>query len=167
MEQLINGVSESITPRCVILTLSLLLDTNQFQGCNDAFTYRWERVIDFLKLHYVLSQRTDSAYWQDNRASESIPARIKELLTLWRHKPPSRYDFVRIEEVFPSASYQYVLYGMGFRTEAGNAPRRSDHIELAAGYFSEAAALTHKMLGALPGNRELIRHITKYGLQKI
>jgi hypothetical protein len=27
---------------------------------NDAFTYRWERVIDFLKLHYVLSQRRDT-----------------------------------------------------------------------------------------------------------
>ena len=54
---------------------------------NEAFTYRWERVIDFLKLHYVLSRRVDSDYWRDNRAA---PARLEELLTLWRHRPPSR-----------------------------------------------------------------------------
>jgi tryptophan halogenase len=34
---------------------------------NEAFTYRWERVIDFLKLHYVLSRRSDSAYWIEHR----------------------------------------------------------------------------------------------------
>ena len=33
---------------------------------DEAFTYRWERVIDFLKLHYVLSERLDSDYWIDN-----------------------------------------------------------------------------------------------------
>jgi tryptophan halogenase len=82
---------------------------------NEAFTYRWERVIDFLKLHYVLSQRRDSAYWRDNTAT--VPERLGELLTLWRHRTPSRTDFYRIEEVFPSASYHYILYGMGHHTE--------------------------------------------------
>ena len=133
---------------------------------NDAFTYRWERVIDFLKLHYVLSQRCDSAYWLDNRQAESIPQRLKELLVLWRHRSPSRYDLFRIEEVFPSASYQYVLYGMGFQSEENIATKRSDNRE-PEGYFREAAALTKKMLSALPGNRELIEHICRYGMQKI
>ncbi|WP_435336476.1 tryptophan 7-halogenase, partial [Klebsiella pneumoniae] len=32
---------------------------------NNRFNYRWQRVIDFLKLHYVLSERNDSPYWQD------------------------------------------------------------------------------------------------------
>ncbi|HZV65759.1 MAG TPA: tryptophan halogenase family protein [Telluria sp.] len=132
---------------------------------NETFTYRWERVIDFLKLHYVLSKRTDSAFWRDNRAAESIPARLADSLTLWRHRPPSRYDLYRIEEVFPSASYQYILYGMGFRTEAGT--RRADHADVADQYFREAATLTGKMLEALPSNRELIAHIRRHGLQKI
>ncbi|MBV6321535.1 tryptophan halogenase family protein [Duganella violaceipulchra] len=133
------------------------------QRFNEAFTYRWERVIDFLKLHYVLSQRRDSDYWRDNTAA--IPDRLNDLLTLWRHRAPSRNDFNRIEEVFPSASYQYVLYGMGFRSEFSYPqPRQA---ALADGYFREAAALTRKMLGALPDNRELINHIKRHGLQKI
>jgi hypothetical protein len=134
---------------------------------NDAFTYRWERVIDFLKLHYVLSQRRDSDYWRDNTEVADIPHRLGELLTLWQHRSPSRYDFFRIEEVFPSASYQYVLYGMGFRTEPGRATRQTDQPALADGYFRETAELTRKMLGALPANRELLAHIRQHGMQKI
>lgn len=134
---------------------------------NDAFTYRWERVIDFLKLHYVLTHRTDSDFWRDNARPASIPERLQEQLTLWRHQPPSRYDFPRVEEVFPSASYQYVLYGMGFRPDSSGATRRTDDADRADGYFREAASLTSKMLAALPTNRALISHIKRHGLSKI
>jgi tryptophan halogenase len=131
---------------------------------NDAFTYRWERVIDFLKLHYVLSKRDDSQYWRDNRAPASIPERLRESLALWRSQPPSRYDLHRIEEVFPSASYQYVMYGMGMLPEVDAGIRHMEHAALADGFFREAAALTRKMLPALPTNRELIGHIVRHGM---
>ena len=134
---------------------------------NDFFTYRWERVIDFLKLHYLLSRRDDSAYWRENRRDETVPDRLRELIVLWRHQPPSRYDLHRVEEVFPSASYQYVLYGMGFRPELEGFSRRNDDADRADEYFREAAQLTRKMLGALPSNRDLIDHIRKNGLQRI
>ena len=128
---------------------------------NDSFTYRWERVIDFLKLHYVLSRRTTSAFWRDNLAPATVPERLRELLVLWRHQPPSRYDLHRIEEVFPSASYQYVLYGMGFRPEPAASTRRADDCDRADAFFREAAALTGRMLAALPTNRELLTHIRR------
>ena len=128
---------------------------------NEAFTYRWERVIDFLKLHYVLSKRTDSDYWLDNRQA---PERLEELLALWRYRAPSRTDFGRIDEVFPSASYQYVLYGMGFHTQHSASARRADGADAC---FREAAALTTKMLAALPPNRALIEHICRRGLHSI
>jgi glycine/D-amino acid oxidase-like deaminating enzyme len=131
---------------------------------NEAFRYRWERVIDFLKLHYVLSQRRDSAYWRDNTAD--APERLAELLTLWRHRAPSRSDFNRIEEVFPAASYQYILYGMGFRSDFSRAPKPHEAAQSDA-YFQEAATLTKKMLHGLPDNRSLINHIKLHGLQKI
>lgn len=134
---------------------------------NEAFIYRWQRVIEFLKLHYVLSQRDDSAFWREQHERHSIPERLAELLTLWRHLPPSRHDFVRIEEVFPSASYQYVLYGMGFQPQPGNLPARPGQREVAEGYFREAANLAHKMLPALPSNRELLNHIARHGMPKI
>jgi len=134
---------------------------------NTVFTYRWERVIDFLKLHYVLSRRDDTDYWRDNRRDDSVPERLRELLALWRQQPPSRYDLDRIEEVFPSASYQYVLYGMGFRPDPPAHARRADDGDIAGAHFQEAARLTRRMLAALPGNRELLGHVRQHGFQKI
>ena len=132
---------------------------------NDDFRYRWARVIDFLKLHYALSQRCDSAYWREHRSDASLPDSLRELLVLWQRRAPSRLDFGRIEEVFPAASYQYVLYGMGYRP----APRALTPAALAtAGMFlSEAAALTRKMLPALPRHRALIQHIQQHGLSTV
>ena len=132
---------------------------------NDTFRYRWERVIEFLKLHYVLSRRDDSAYWIDHRAPDTIPERLRELLDLWRYRAPVRGDFPRIEEVFPTASWQYILYGMGWRTEPG-ATARSEGAA-ADDYFREAADLARRMLPALPANRELIDHIRTRGLPRI
>jgi glycine/D-amino acid oxidase-like deaminating enzyme len=129
---------------------------------NEAFTYRWERIIEFLKLHYVLSRRTDSAYWIDHRAAHTRSQRLSELLALWRTRAPSRRDFPRIEEIFPSASWQYVLYGMGFRPEFTE--RASDLPEAADQYFREAARLTARMLPQLPANRAMLDHIRQYGM---
>ena len=134
---------------------------------NERFRYRWDRVIEFLKLHYVLSQRTDSDFWVDNKQPDSVPDRLQELLSLWRFQPPSRRDFYQVDEIFPSASYQYVLYGMGFHPAERAAPRRSDDATKADGFFRESASLTRKMLAALPSNRELINQVKSNGLPKI
>ena len=118
-------------------------------------------------MHYVLSRRADSPFWRDNGLPQSIPDRLSEQLTLWRHQPPSRYDFFRVEEVFPSASYQYVLYGMGFRPDPRLMGRAADDADRADGFFRETAALTGKMLAALPTNRELIAHVRRNGLHGV
>ncbi len=134
---------------------------------NDTSSYRWDRIVDFLKLHYVLSKRDDSDYWRDNRRPETIPTRLQELLELWRHQPPSRYDLNRVEEVFPSASYQFILYGMGFMPDPRPTARHSDDLARAEGYFRESAELARKMLAALPGHREMLDHVKSRGMPRI
>jgi hypothetical protein len=131
---------------------------------NDAFIYRWQRVIDFLKLHYVLSSRRESAYWRDHADAASQPESLRELLRLWRHRSPSQRDFPRGEEIFPSASWQYILYGMGLRPDP--AGRRGGSIA-ARNFLAETERLTARLLGGLPGNRELIDHIRQHGLPTI
>src|SRR4051812_43563332 len=122
----------------VLIELSAKLIAEQMPACREVMDviaarfnattlYRWGRVIDFLKLHYVLTRREDSSFWRDNRLPETVPERLQNLLLLWRHQSPSYHDeFDRIEEVFPAASYQYVLYGMGFRTEVEPATLAGD-----------------------------------------
>jgi tryptophan halogenase len=133
---------------------------------NDAFTYRWERVVDFLKLHYALSRRDDSDYWREHREAASMPDRLADLLTLWRHRAPYRADFFRVEEVFPAASYQYVLHGMGHLPEPSTRLRHAGIGDAAEPFFRETAHLARRMLAALPLQRSLITHIQAHGLPR-
>lgn len=85
---------------------------------NRLFRYRWDRIVEFLKLHYVLSRR-DEPYWRAHRDPDHIPPHLVELLTLWRDQPPSSSDFPYVDEIFSAESHQYILYGMGFPAPAG------------------------------------------------
>ena len=123
---------------------------------NDVFLYRWDRIIDFLKLHYVLSKRSDTRYWTDNRDPETIPESLQELLRLWRYQPPWHNDFSHREEIFSSASYQYVLYGMGFETEPRGSASDSRSAAEAERLFAENSQMANKIVANLPGNRELL-----------
>jgi tryptophan 7-halogenase len=134
---------------------------------NATTQYRWGRIIEFLKLHYVLTKRTDSTFWRDNVVPETIPERLRELLKLWRYQSPWFHDeFDRVEEVFPPASYQYVLYGMGFRTgvERGMIANETFAVNQA---MRENSRATERMLAGLPRNRDLIRKIMKHGMPSI
>jgi tryptophan halogenase len=129
---------------------------------NESFAYRWSRIIDFLKLHYVLSRRDDADYWRDHRRAASQPDSLRELLQLWAHRAPSRNDFYRAEEVFPAASYQYVLYGMKFKPALRMLP--PERLAAAQARMNDVATITKRMLGALPRHRDLIQHIRTHGM---
>jgi tryptophan halogenase len=128
---------------------------------NETFLYRWDRIIDFLKLHYVLSKRSDSQYWIDNRKPETIPESLQELLRLWRYQPPWHNDFSQREEIFSSASYQYVLYGMGFESAARKSAPDSSRAGEAERLFAETSQAANKVVANLPGNRELLMQIAQ------
>ncbi len=133
---------------------------------NETTLYRWDRIIDFLKLHYVLSKRTDSPFWIDNRDPDTIPESLKEQLELWRHRAPGDLDFMSNCEMFPAASYQYVLFGMGFRMDVSNLPLERG-IGIAQRAFTQNETLKSKWIRTLPKNRDLINRIKEHGLQKI
>ena len=124
---------------------------------NARMRHHWERIVEFLKLHYAIGGR-DEPYWSDHRAADSCPDTLREKLTLWRQQPPWHDDAPRVDELFPSASYQYVLYGMGFRpryTDAGTAPYRRMR-ERADQVFHEVRENGRKMVELLPTNRQLL-----------
>ena len=134
---------------------------------NEKFLHHWSNLIDFLKLHYILSQQTEKPFWRDNCQRETVPDSLQESLQLWKHQFPWNYDFLRKEELFSVASYQYVLYGMGFVTQPRTTQRKSDDAQMAYQQFQKNSERTKQLLGALPTNRELIEHIKQYGMHKI
>ena len=129
---------------------------------NARFAYRWARIVDFLKLHYVLSERQEP-YWVAHRDRATWPDRLTELLGRWRHETPSREDFPQAREIFPAASYAYVLYGMGFEGPPARR-RRTDAPERASTAAQGIAARTARCLAGLPPNRQLLQHVCRHGL---
>ncbi len=173
------GFLEPLESSAIVLTeLSAKLIAEQMPACREVMDviaarfnatthYRWGRIIDFLKLHYVLTRRTDTDFWRDNVLPETIPERLQELLLLWKYQSPWFHDeFDRVEEVFPAASYQYVLYGMGFRTEVEPAALQPD-ARRAERAMRENVAQTERLRAGLPRHRELIRKIHEHGLQPV
>ncbi len=125
---------------------------------NNRFEYRWQRIIDFLKLHYVLSKRS-SEYWRAHKEPSSIPESLAELLKLWHFQEPNYNDLVQIEEVFPAASYQYVLSGMGFKTQKRTTKRQVDNADSCRSLFYENKQMIQKFMSGLPSNRQLINQL--------
>ncbi len=115
----------------------------------------WGHIIHFLKLHYCLSERTEP-FWLDNRAPESMPDKLIEDLALWSEQVPRVNEFAGQDEVFPPASYQYVLYGMGFNTRAN--PRGVSNMlaEFSENQFESVRRNAGRLVKMLPTNRDLL-----------
>jgi len=122
---------------------------------NQAMSYRWQRIIDFLKLHYMLNNRPEP-YWRAHRDPASIPESLKEDLAVWATRGPQTADFDSALELFPAASYQYVLYGMGFRPDFSSQAWLYDQQRLAQQVFTRNQQLTRQLLDSLPSHRDLI-----------
>jgi tryptophan 7-halogenase len=162
----------------VMIELSAKSIANLLPGCragmqrasqifNDTFRYRWERIIDFLKLHYLLSRRTDSRFWVDNRLDESVPDSLRASLEYWRYHSPWHEDFSQAVEVFSAASYQYILYGMGFQTESAPWMLSEGERILAREKITQAADYAKLLTASLPSNRALLSKVRQFGFQKI
>ena len=131
---------------------------------NDLMAKRFGKIVNFLKMHYCLSERTEP-FWRDNRLPAGIPDELQCLLAAWRHRPPSHFDFVADHETFPYFSYQYVLYGMGFRTNLDAA--RSRYTESASASaqqaFKQLRHIGQQAVADLPTHRALIERIYRDG----
>ena len=137
---------------------------------NAEFQHRWEQIVDFLKLHYVLSNRDDTAYWRENRNPETLHTRLQDKLALWQTRSPWHFDDDRTDAMFPSASYQYVLYGMGFKPNQNTyATRRSFGAsrDRARELFQEAKKQQQQYQHHLPSNRELLAQLQKRDFAKL
>ena len=86
--------------------------------CNRIVECAWERTIDFVQMHYLLSDRSDSDFWNANRASPHVSDHLSSLLERWRVLPPKNSDLLYRFELFDISNYLHVLYGMRFDTRS-------------------------------------------------
>lgn len=127
---------------------------------NQRFEYRWKRIVEFLKLHYVLSKRRE-VYWVDHREEMTVPENLKILLKKWKYTVPVREDFTDALEIFTAASFAYVLYGMRYETlvhpyvTKRNDPKKLESI------LNSLSKRREKLITSLPTNRDLLEFLSR------
>ena len=125
---------------------------------NELMNARFENIVNFLKLHYCVSGR-DEPFWRDNATADSIPERLAEFLEQWKYRPPGRFDFMLDTETFAFFNYQYILYGMGYRTDMSGARADFTQVEEAERLFAKIRRFGDRALVDLPSHRALINQI--------
>lgn len=130
---------------------------------NQQMTQRYQRIVDFLKLHYCISQRRDHEFWRDNIDPASIPASLQDKLSLWRHRPPHRLDFISDLEMYPTSSWQYVLYGMRYPTQLHTSALDHSQLVLVKQEFAAIQSMSQRALQNLPDHRQYIEAICQTG----
>lgn len=133
---------------------------------NSMMLKKWRGVIDFLKLHYTLSERTEP-FWQQHREAQSIPDSLQELLALWRYNSPNEYDFTDNIEAFSAASYQYILYGAGFKSDFSQMQQIYKQRQSAQKQLLLTQKRIEQLKFTLPKHRELIEKVNALGFSTI
>ena len=132
---------------------------------NEAMQDRYARCIDFIKLHYALSKRTDNAFWTDNADPASWTESLRESVDMWRWRPPGQFDFPNIHESFKWFNYQYILYGMGFKSDLDPNAAAYPHAEAAKAEFERVRGAQKKAVEALPDHRALLDEVYAHGFR--
>ena len=128
---------------------------------NQQVNYVWQQTFDFIKMHYCISDRTDSAFWRDNKKADQLSDKLKNNLARWHRFTPVREDFASKFDLFDLENYLYVLFGMNY-VPAKQQSKQSDNQQVAE--FKQQRV--KQLLSELPKHRELLDKIKKFGLQK-
>jgi len=136
------------------------LGASQFNAQMDQ---RYRGVADFIKLHYCITQRRDSDFWSDNTEAASISDGLAARLEQWRYRPPSFLDIDLKHDIFTEHNWQYVLYGMGFKTDLGDRHGALRFFEDARAEFADIQRQSAYALKIMPRHRDLIEQVRQTG----
>jgi len=125
------------------------LDIDEF---NRQSRFEFERIRDFIILHYHLNQREDSAFWRQCREMP-IPETLQQKINLYR----SRGRIVRENnELFSEVGWLQVMHGQGLRA-MGHHPLASLLSEQeVAEYLGNVSGVIGKCLQVMPRHADYI-----------
>ena len=74
----------------------------------------YDEILGFLNLHYVISNRRDTAFWRAATSDEVIVDDLRDRLELWKRRGPGQFDFPGADRLFARDSYEFILHGMKY-----------------------------------------------------
>ena len=127
-------------------------ERNEF---NRQSRFEYERIRDFIILHYHLNQRTDSAYWQAC-AHMAIPETLREKMNLYR----ARGKVVRVaDELFSEVGWTQVFEGQNMPFEGYHPLVDAQSEADIADYLDSVRGVIAQCVAVMPSHEEYIaRH---------
>lgn len=114
--------------------------------------FEYERVRDFIILHYHLNQRTDSAYWTEC-AHMAIPETLRQKMDLYR----SRGKIVRVDnELFSEVGWLQVFEGQNMPIDGYHPLADTQSEANIADYMGSVRDVIRKCVDVMPSHEEYI-----------
>jgi tryptophan halogenase len=152
----LESTSIHLVQSAAIRLVRLFPDANTDQASIDEFNrqsdFEWERVRDFIVLHYWANQR-DGALWKYCREME-LPATLQRRIDLWRS---NGRIFREDEELFSEESWIQVFLGQGIVPRSYDplvAIKSDAQIEQ---FLGNIAATIQRCVDVMPGHDEYVR----------
>jgi tryptophan halogenase len=117
---------------------------------NEQMDLIFTEILEYINLHYCLSNRDDSEFWREVRKPERILPTLRDKLELWKIKPPSDTDFAYPLRLFSLQSYEYLLFGMNHK------PNNALNTDASLPDFRDAIA---QSLGKLPRHEDVLSQL--------
>ncbi len=114
--------------------------------------FHFERIRDFIIMHYYLNQRDDSAFWKAC-AHMSIPDSLSEKIKLYR----ARGRLVRFDnELFAETGWLQVMVGQNLQSEGYNALVDLQSEEATFSYLESVRSVISTCVNAMPDHAAYI-----------
>ncbi|MCK5424062.1 MAG: tryptophan 7-halogenase [Emcibacter sp.] len=145
-----------------VVKLAQMFPTMSFSTANEdeynkQVGFEFERIRDFIIMHYKVSERTDSPYWrhyQDTEIPESLQHRIDLFKTTGR-------IFRENNELFAEAAWLQVMYGQGLRPQSYHPMADAMEGEKLQGFLADLKTIVDSNVKKLPSHKDFIaRHFS-------
>ena len=104
----------------------------------------------------MLTKRPEP-YWQAHTEEASIPDSLKEDLKIWGHRGSINSNVDSFIELLHAASYQYVMYVMGFKPDFDRQAYLCKEQKQAERIIQQNPKIIEQMLRTLPPHRQYIQ----------
>lgn len=125
---------------------------------NQRVTDLYDEVVDYISLHYRLSQREDTSYWQAQRHDMQASPLLEQNLAIWRHTLPTRGDF-KSTSYFDENTYLAALFGKGFYRGRNLQPLRDVDAGNWRALRTNITNAHNRALASLPDHRAALTEI--------
>ena len=118
---------------------------------------RYEEIRDFIVLHYCLTQREDTPFWQENKFHQAIPESLQEKLELWQYILPNNLS--RSQGFFSDHSHVCILAGMGYEPKISPPVldyHADDNAEL---FLLKVQQQTQQLQSSLPSHSDYLQQM--------